>query len=554
MNTSTSKTWSRFFNLLSLEKRDIFQIFNYAIFTGALALSLPLGIQAIVNLIQGAQISSSWIILVILVTLGVSFTGTLQLMQLRIIETLQQRVFTRASFELSYRFPKLKMNALRNIYPPELANRFFDTLSIQKGFAKILIDVPTALIQIVFALILLSFYHPFFIFFGLGLILLMIFLFQYTVNRGLNTSLEESKHKYRVAHWIQEIARSIVSFKLSSTSDLSMKKTDQYVSKYLNAREAHFRVIKLQYIKLIGFKVAITSGLLIIGGILVLNQQMNIGQFVAAEIIILLVIASVEKLIVNLETLYDMLTSIEKLGQLVDLEIENQEGKMLNENDPFILELKDIEYAVPDLEKPILSEINLKIRPKEKILVQGGSGSGKSSLLRILSGIIEPTRGTVFVGQHNLKALQIQSYRSTLGLSLSDEVLFEGTIRENITLDDENIKETTIQHIMDVLHLNDFIKTLPLGLETIIHPEGKIISQSTSKKLILARAILRKPQGLILEDPLDVYTPDESKKIINYLCLDKHPWSMIVVSNNDFWEEKCDKIIQLNKGKINVLK
>jgi len=463
-------------------------------------------------------------------------------------------VFTRASFELSYRFPKLKMNALRNIYPPELANRFFDTLSIQKGFAKILIDVPTALIQIVFALILLSFYHPFFIFFGLGLILLMIFLFQYTVNRGLNTSLEESKHKYRVAHWIQEIARSIVSFKLSSTSDLSMKKTDQYVSKYLNAREAHFRVIKLQYIKLIGFKVAITSGLLIIGGILVLNQQMNIGQFVAAEIIILLVIASVEKLIVNLETLYDMLTSIEKLGQLVDLEIENQEGKMLNENDPFILELKDIEYAVPDLEKPILSEINLKIRPKEKILVQGGSGSGKSSLLRILSGIIEPTRGTVFVGQHNLKALQIQSYRSTLGLSLSDEVLFEGTIRENITLDDENIKETTIQHIMDVLHLNDFIKTLPLGLETIIHPEGKIISQSTSKKLILARAILRKPQGLILEDPLDVYTPDESKKIINYLCLDKHPWSMIVVSNNDFWKEKCDKIIQLSKGKINVLK
>lgn len=554
MNTSTSKTWSRFFNLLSLEKRDIFQIFNYAIFTGALALSLPLGIQAIVNLIQGAQISSSWIILVILVTLGVSFTGTLQLMQLRIIETLQQRVFTLASFELSYRFPKLKMNALRNIYPPELANRFFDTLSIQKGFAKILIDVPTALIQIVFALILLSFYHPFFIFFGLGLILLMIFLFQYTVNRGLNTSLEESKHKYRVAHWIQEIARSIVSFKLSSTSDLSMKKTDQYVSKYLNAREAHFRVIKLQYIKLIGFKVAITSGLLIIGGILVLNQQMNIGQFVAAEIIILLVIASVEKLIVNLETLYDMLTSIEKLGQLVDLEIENQEGKMLNENDPFILELKDIEYAVPDLEKPILSEINLKIRPKEKILVQGGSGSGKSSLLRILSGIIEPTRGTVFVGQHNLKALQLQSYRSTLGLSLSDEVLFEGTIRENITLDDENITETTIQHLMDVLHLDNFIKTLPLGLETIIHPEGKIISQSTSKKLILARAILRKPQGLILEDPLDVYTPDESKKIINYLCLDKHPWSMIVVSNNDFWEEKCDKIIQLNKGKINVLK
>ena len=240
--------------LITLEKKHILQIFNYAIFAGVLALTLPLGIQAIINLIQGAQITNSWIILVALVTLGVSFTGTLQLMQLRIIETLQQRIFTRASFELSYRFPKLKMKAIRNQYPPELANRFFDTISIQKGLAKILIDVPSALIQIIFALILLSFYHPFFILFGLGLLVLMILLFQYTVTRGLNTSLEESKNKYQVAHWIQEIARSIISFKVSSSSALSLRKIDDLVSNYLQAREAHFRIIKFQYIKLIGFK------------------------------------------------------------------------------------------------------------------------------------------------------------------------------------------------------------------------------------------------------------------------------------------------------------
>ena len=134
--------WKRFVGLLRLEKKDIFQIFYYAIFGGVVALSLPLGIQAIINLIQGAQISTSWIILVIVVTSGVIFSGALQLMQLRIIETVQQRIFVRASFELSYRFPKIKMNELRNYYPPELANRFFDTLTIQKGLSKILIDVP----------------------------------------------------------------------------------------------------------------------------------------------------------------------------------------------------------------------------------------------------------------------------------------------------------------------------------------------------------------------------------------------------------------------------
>jgi len=130
--------------------------------------------------------------------------------------------------------------------------------------------------------------------------------------------LEESKYKYKVVHWIQEVARSIISFKLSGKTSLALEKNDDLVESYLNARENHFRIIKLQYIKMIGFKVVITAGLLLIGGMLVLNQRMNIGQFVAAEIIILLVITSIEKLILGLETFYDMLTSIEKLGQVVE--------------------------------------------------------------------------------------------------------------------------------------------------------------------------------------------------------------------------------------------
>ena len=215
--------WQRLVGLLKLEKRDVLQVIYYAIFSGFLGLTLPLGIQAIINLIQGAQVSTSWIVLVILVTMGVAFVGILQLMQMRIIETIQQRIFTRASFEFTYRFPKLKMNELRNYYPPELANRFFDTLNIQKGLAKILVDIPAAILQIVFALILLSFYHPFFIAFGFLLLILIYVVFKFTAKKGMETSLMESKHKYKVAHWIQEVARAVVSFKLSGKNEFSNK-------------------------------------------------------------------------------------------------------------------------------------------------------------------------------------------------------------------------------------------------------------------------------------------------------------------------------------------
>jgi len=241
-------------------------------------------------------------------------------MQMRIIENVQQKIFTRSSFEFAYRFPKIKMSELQNYYPPELSNRFFDTLTVQKGLSKILIDFPAPFLQIIFGLMLISFYHPFFIIYGILLIVLIYVVFKFSAQRGLDTSLDESKQKYKVAHWIQEIARSILSFKLSGKTSLALQKNDELVSQYLDARESHFKILIQQYIKLIGFKVLVTAGLLVIGGFLVLSQEMNIGQFVAAEIIILLVITSVEKLILGLESFYDVLTSIEKLGQVVDKE------------------------------------------------------------------------------------------------------------------------------------------------------------------------------------------------------------------------------------------
>ena len=542
--------WQRLVGLLQLEKRDILQIFYYAIFAGIVALSLPLGIQAIINLIQGAQISTSWVILVIIVTLGVAFSGALQLMQLRIIETIQQRIFTRSSFELAYRFPKIKMSELRNYYPPELANRFFDTLTIQKSLSKILIDVPTAVLQILFALILLSFYHPFFIVFGLLLLVLIFVVFKFTAQKGLETSLKESKNKYKVAHWIQEIARSVISFKSSGSTSLGVNKNDDLVNNYLKARESHFKVLMLQFIQMITFKVIVTASLLLIGGALVLNQEMNIGQFVAAEIIILLVIASVEKLILGLESFYDTLTSLEKIGQIVDKDLENEEGETPQFSKGIRIELENVTYEVNNRDKYILKDISLKINSKSRILIKGESGSGKSTLLRLISGVIQATSGHVYVNDMSINSLHLNFYRSQLGLSLSDENPFEGSIRENLTFGNSNISDENIYGVLDIVGLKSFIREQPEGLNTVLYPDGKQMSYSLSKKIVLARAILKAPKVLILEDALDRFNRLETKAIVDYLSHQDRPWALVVVSFSSVWTDKCNEIITLEKGQI----
>lgn len=546
--------WQRFIGLLKLEKREVKQIFYYAIFAGLVALSLPLGIQAIINLIQGAQISSSWIVLVALVTLGVAFQGALQLMQIRILENIQQKIFTRSSFEFAYRFPKVKMNELRNYYPPELANRFFDTLTVQKGLSKILIDFPAAALQIIFGIMLLSLYHPFFIIYGILLVVLIYIAFKFTAKKGLETSLQESKNKYKVAHWIQEIARSLISFKLSGKTQLAMHRNDQFTSDYLDARESHFRVLVLQFIQMIGFKILVTAGLLIIGGLLVLNQQMNIGQFVAAEIIILLVISSVEKLITGLETFYDVLTSLEKIGQVVDKELEIQEGiNPFEVEKPLIIEMDDVGYTTSN-NKIILNHINLNINQKDRLLLNGSSGSGKTTLLKLLSGLIVPTSGTLYINNNSIEGVLLNKYRGSVGQVLPEQHPFEGSIKENITLGDPSITSERINDVLKHIGLLNFVKEQTKGLDTTLYSEGQQISYTISKRIVLARAIINEPKLLLLKDPLEYFDPAEAKDIIKYLTDDKQPWALIVSTRTELWKSYCSKEIKLVEGTLKTIK
>jgi len=543
-------SWQRLIGMLKLDKRDVLQTFYYAIFAGLVNLSLPLGIQAIINLIQGAQISTSWIILVILVTGGVAFAGILQLMQIRIIENVQQKIFTRASFEFTYRFPKIKMSELRDYYPPELANRFFDTLNVQKGLSKILLDIPAALLQIIFGLLLLSFYHPFFIIYGILLLLLIYVVFKFTVQKGMDTSLDESKQKYKVAHWIQEVARSLVSFKLSGKTSLAVDKNDLLVTDYLKARESHFRILVIQFIQMIGFKVLVTGGLLLIGGLLVLNQEMNIGQFVAAEIIILLVITSVEKLIRGLETFYDLLTSLEKLGQVVDKDLESQEGEFpLSETEDLKVELENVSFGVNGKEN-ILENISMKIEPKSTQLIVGANGSGKSTLLLLIAGILQPNEGNIYINNTSLRGINPNHYRSFIGQSLIEESPFEGTILENITFGNTSISQKDLNWAIEAVGLQQFVKKQPKGLNTIIYPEGKQISNTVAKKIVLARSVVHKPKLLLLKDPLNQFDEIEALRIMNFLTDKNNPWSLVVVSQDQKWIGRCQKIITMDHGKI----
>lgn len=544
---------ARFWRLLKPDSADIRNIYIYSVFNGLVNLSLPLGIQAIVNLIQAGQVNSAWIVLIIFVVFGIGLSGVITIFQLRITETLQQRIFTRAAFDFVYRIPRIKMEAMYKYYAPELMNRFFDILSVQKGLSKILIDISAAGLQIIFGLTLLSFYHPFFVIFSLLLIVILFIIFRITVNRGLKTSLVESKYKYKVAHWLEEVARVSSTFKLAGTTELPTYRMDKYTRSYVDAREDHFKVLRLQYGLLVGFKAIVATGLLAIGGILVMEQVLNIGQFVAAEIIILLIMGSVEKLIMSLETIYDVLTSLEKIGQVMDLEMEKEEGTELDKAElpnGIELELQNVSFSYPESPKKVLNNLSLLIPAGERVLLSGPNSSGKSTLIHVMAGLYYSCDGNILFHGLNAHAFNKEALRNIIGGCLIDEQLFEGTLAENISLMRPGITKHDVEWAIDKVGLKNFVKTLPLGYDNPLDPMGSKLSRGVAQRILIARGIVDKPRLLLFEYAMDQIDFEERKKIVDFLVSKENPWTLVAVSNDEYLATRVDKIVLMNNGGI----
>ncbi|MEP3388865.1 MAG: ATP-binding cassette domain-containing protein, partial [Reichenbachiella sp.] len=449
----------RLFNMLSLDKREIFIIYAYAIFNGLINLSLPLGVQAIIAFVISAEFSASWGILIFIVVIGVAASGVIQILQLSLTELLQRRIFTRASFEFAYRIPRFRMESVTSFYPPELMNRFFDTLNVQKGLPKILIDFSSSTLQILFGLILLSLYHPFFVFFGFLLVGLMVLIFYLSGPKGLKTSILESKYKYQVAHWLEELARVMGTFKLAGETSLPVEKTNEYVANYLKYRKQHFKVLIFQFSNIVAFKTIITGGLLILGSILVINQEINLGQFVASEIIILLVLSSAEKLILTMETVYDVLTGLEKLGQVSDIPLEKEGGLSLSEisnNKGVSVELSNLSYTFEEGGKKALDKINLHVKAGEKIAITGNNESGKTTLISVISGLYHNYEGSILFNGIPFADIDITSFRSVVGDNLGLQDLFHGTLAQNISVGKDDVSVEDILRAIDQVGLSDF--------------------------------------------------------------------------------------------------
>ncbi len=543
--------WQRLGQLLHSERRDIELIYLYAVLVGLFGLTVPLAVQGITQLVQGGLVLQPVVLLILFAIAGTLATGVIGLLQESVVETIQQRIFARMAFEFAYLVPRIRFEAAQSANLPLQMNRFFEAVLIQKALAKLLLDVPTATLQVLFGIALLSFYNPSFIVFALVLLLGVYVIFRLTYSRGIETSIMESKFKYNVLEWLQAMARSIAAFKFSTRSTLPLEMMDGHVANYLKYRRKHFRVLITQSMSMIVFKTLLTGALLILGTTLVVDRSLTLGQFVAAELVIVTVLAGVEKLIRSLATIYDVLTSVDKVGHVMDLPVEEIHGLQLPESsDGMAILARDLSFTYPDQPSPTLSGINLDIRPGERIAITGVDGSGQTTLLRLIGALHDGFEGTLSYDGVTLRSMNRAALREQIGQVLSTTDLFDGTIEDNISVGRRFVDRAAVLKALRDVGVDDVVQSMPLGIQTTIINGGANLSAAVASKLLVAQGIVGKPRLLLLDDFFQNLDDEYRTSLIRLLMDRAFPCTVIAVSHDPEFLAACDLIVVMEGGRI----
>lgn len=535
---------------MKLELPDLVAVLMYTSLIGLLALAVPLAAQALVNTIAAGVMIQPLIVLTFGVLGALLIAGVLRLLKLVLLEKLQQRIFARVTLELAERLPRIEHDVLTSQQAPHLVNRFFDVITIQKTASKILLEGPSALLQVLLGLIILGIYSPYLLAFDVFLILFVVFVVWGLGYGGLRTSIEESLSKYRVADWLEEVTRCQRGFKMSAESTFSVERADTLVIDYVKARRNHFRVVFRQACGAYLFRAVASAGVLAISGWLVINRQFSLGQVVAAEIIVVGVLESLEKLIRLLESGYDLLTSLDKVGHLSDLPTERDSGRTLvNTGTGASIACRKVHFAYDD-GKEVLAGLELSLKPGEHVSLVGESGIGKSTLAALMCGLHEPRYGLVQINGMDVRDAKLESLRRVVAMVGDTNEIFAGTVEENILLGRNDIVHEDLQWALELTNLSGELEKFPRGLQTQLAAEGRNLSRGQLQRLLITRAIVARPQLLILDEGFTGIDEHDKLRILDELYSSQYPWTIIDISHDPELVLRSQTVYVLAKGRI----
>lgn len=535
---------TRLYQLLRPERSDIATVAVFASVVGLLGLATPVAVEALVNIVSFGRLLQPLLILCLILFVSLGFAAILRVLQTYIAELIQRRIFVRVVSDLAYRLPRIQVSALDRQHGPELMNRFFDVMTVQKSAALLVVDGIAIVIQSLIGMVVLAIYHPYLLGFDLFLLASLAFVV-FVLGRGaVHTAISESKAKYAVAASLEELAEFTVSVKAQGGPRRALERADLLTKSYLHSRQKHFQILLKQVVFSLGLQAVSGSLLLGIGGWLVINGRLTLGQLVASELIVALIVGAFAKLGKHMESFYDLLAAVDKLGHLFDLPTEHLAGETLPSRTlGASVDLHDITFSFHG-EESLIRSLSLHIDSNQVIALVGRSDGAKSVLLDIAYGLRTPNAGYVLIDGIDLRAIEPESLREQVAMVRSVE-LFTGTIAENLQLDRHNVSSQDIREAMLSMGLWDDVLSMTDGMESLLNPGGGVLSDSQARRLMLARAMVGKPRLLLIDGTLDALPDHVLPGVIDCLLNLSRSCTIVIATGRDDVARHGHRIVAL---------
>lgn len=545
INYKGKKPIERLFEIINLERQDIHLLIMLSFGYGLLGISTPIAVQALVNIVtMGGVLQPLFVVSIILFTL-LLLGGVLYVFEGYVVELIQRRLFIRTALNVANNTQGVDISVHDDKNLVELMNQFFDISTVQKSASTLLTVGLTAFLQGFIGAIILIFYSQYFAIIIVIVLIFLAFIIFVLGNNATTTAIDESKAKYATAAGLETIAQNFYMFKFYNGLQRVRDLTNNLANIYLEKRTAHFRTLLHQNIGGIILYSMIGTVMLALGGALVIKGQINLGQFVAAELIIFGVLAAFVRFISKLEYFYGMMSALDKIGELDDLPQEMLGKHQIDSRNLSHLGAYRLSFNYSQRIQPV-QDVSFNLAKGESLAVLGASGAGKSTLIKIITGLRLPSVGHIEFDGNDLRQLNQNSLRNLIGLANKVEVT-KGSVLENILLGRSTIALSTVNLVLNELGLLEDFSNLENGLDTQLTAFGAPLSTTQLQRLMLARAIVGKPNLLIIDGLLDNLSSEELNSVLSLLSVHKADWMLMVTTRFENIAEKFNSTLVLKQ-------
>jgi putative ABC transport system ATP-binding protein len=518
--------------LLRLERRLLALVVSYSVAIGLFALIVPLTVQELTNTFAFAIQPVTIVTLAGVMIAALLFVGAFRSLQYYAVEVLERRLFARVAIGMAQQIPQLQVLGFK----PRYANHFMETVFMQRALSVLLVDLINVVVGGAVGMTILVFYHPYFLLYnalllaGFGIVFLLS-------HGGLKATIEMSHAKYDTLHWMQEISYNLLHFKATDSRAILMQRTDELVGKYIERRQTRFGILIRQYLGSVGWQAIAHGGLIATAAWLLSIGQLTLGQLVAAEVVVSGLLASFDEVVKRMGHIFYFMTGLSELDFVLSLPKDQESsGLSVPLPDPTVhgirLTCKDMTVHHPGV-PAIFERFNVEVTPGEKIGIYASSTVAKTALARVLAGLEAPTSGLIRYNGVDLRHIDMSAINRCRGFMIDSQLtLFEGTIEDNIVLGRSYIPYSDVRWALRFAELEEDVDTLPQGLKTHIRAPGKILAPTHIMRILLARAVLARPQIMIFDGTLHNLQPVLRETLLRRLCSKDEPWSVIFVSND----------------------